>query len=143
MGAVAVVKHEFTPTSKVKMDGKRQEAYPRKLWSSLIVWNIDHPANTNLSLNDVNHRDGRWLHTFSWLKDNQINSLSERWNWVPDISPTLDKEYELRDIGALHFTQGGPWFENCRGVKHGDLWLLEQAHYVASLGLIDKDKIRI
>ena len=142
-GAVAVVKHEFVPRSHMKMDNKRQEGYPKKLWSSLIVWNLDHKSNEVLSLSDVNTREGRWLHNFSWLKEGEINPLSERWNWIPDVSPTLDKKMELRDIGALHFTEGGPWLENCRGVKHGDLWLLEQAHYIASMGRINKDKIRL
>ena len=28
---------------------------------------------------------------------------------------------------AVHFTRGGPWFDNWRDVDYGDLWLAERA----------------
>ena len=33
------VKHKYEPTNKKKMNGKEQHAYPRKNWSSLIMFN--------------------------------------------------------------------------------------------------------
>ena len=53
---LSVVKHEHEPTRSVKMMEQAQNAYPRKNWSSVMLFNCDHPANRRLSLWDVNHR---------------------------------------------------------------------------------------
>ena len=37
--AVMVVKHDYTPQEGTKMDGQLQMPYPRKNWSSMILWN--------------------------------------------------------------------------------------------------------
>ena len=39
---IHVVKHKYEPKDKVKMDGKEQHTYPRKNWSSLIMFNCGH-----------------------------------------------------------------------------------------------------
>lgn len=117
--AVYVVKHEHTPTAAVKMDGQPQQSYPRKNWSSVVLWNCDHPANRRLTVGDVNARTGRELHRFYWLADSEIGELSPRWNWLVGEQP--------RPPGAkvAHFTQGGPFTP---GWQAGDgefdaLWL--------------------
>ena len=47
--AVSCVKHDYTPPEGVKMDGQRQLAYPRKNWSSMVVWNCGHKANRKIT----------------------------------------------------------------------------------------------
>lgn len=114
--AVMVVKHPNLPESGVKMDGQAQVAYPRKNWSSVILWNCDHPANQRLSLQDVNERPGRDLHAFYWLADSEIGSLSPDWNWLVGVreKPLFPK--------IAHFTLGGPWLPGWNGAEHDELW---------------------
>jgi lipopolysaccharide biosynthesis glycosyltransferase len=62
--AVMVVKHDYTPEEGVKMDGQRQLPYPRKNWSSMILWNCGHPSNKKVDLDIVNSESGQFLHRF-------------------------------------------------------------------------------
>ena len=80
--AVYCVKHDYTPKEKHKMDGQKQTIYPRKNWSSLILFNCSHSSNKRLSVDLVNSETGSFLHQFKWLKDSEIGSLDERWNWL-------------------------------------------------------------
>ena len=117
--AVMVVKHPPLEDEGTKMDGALQVRYPRKNWSSVILWNCDHPANQRLSLQDVNERPGRDLHRFYWLADSEIGSLSPDWNWLVGVQP---KPLAPK---IAHFTLGGPWFPGWTGAEHDELWLAE------------------
>jgi hypothetical protein len=116
--AVMVVKHDQEPDGRDKMDGQRQLAYGRKNWSSVILWNCDHPANKRLSLGDVQERRGLDLHQFYWLHDAEIGELPREWNWLVDVQekPQAPK--------IAHFTLGTPEV----GVlsDHSQLWLEAQ-----------------
>ena len=48
--AIYCVQHDYTPKERHKMDGQKQTLYPRKNWSSFIVYNCDHPSNIQLTL---------------------------------------------------------------------------------------------
>lgn len=115
--AVMVVKHPQLDGGGTKMDGVPQERYARKNWSSVILWNCDHPANLRLTLSDVNERPGRDLHRFYWLADSEIGELPDEWNWLVNVrtKPMSPK--------IAHFTMGGPWFGGWDGAEHDDLWL--------------------
>lgn len=115
--AVMVVKHGALSGNGTKMDGQTQLAYPRKNWSSVILWNADHPANKRLSLQDVNERPGRDLHAFYWLADSEIGELAPEWNWLVGVQ---EKPVEPK---IAHFTLGGVWLPNWRGAEHDDLWV--------------------
>lgn len=120
--AVMVVKHDYSYSSNteaVKMDGCKQERYFRKNWSSLILWNCNHPANKSLTLEHVNFMSGSWLHAFSWLKDEEIGGLPQEWNWLEGHS---DKSIAPKNI---HYTRGGPWFKNYKKVDYAKEWLAE------------------
>src|SRR6266567_8880508 len=54
--AVMVVKHDQRPAEATKMDSQIQTAYPRKNWSSVMVFNTDHPSHKRITLHDVNTR---------------------------------------------------------------------------------------
>ena len=111
--ALSVVKHDFKPTSAKKMDNVEQHAYNKKLWSALMFFDVTHPRNHSLSKEDVNCTDGRLLHQFFWLAEDDIGSISEGWNFIPDHSET---RVDVADIGAVHYTEGGPClagYEDC------------------------------
>jgi len=112
--AVMCAHHDYTPTEGIKMDGQKQTVYPRKNWSSMMLINCSHPSNKKLTKELVNNPkiDGKYLHRFSWLNDSEIGELSHEWNWLVGWykEPTDGKPK------ALHYTEGGPWFEeyaNC------------------------------
>lgn len=115
--AVMVVKHPALPVEGVKMDGQPQVAYARKNWSSVVLWNCDHPANRRLSLQDVNQRPGRDLHRFYWLADEEIGALPPEWNWLVGV------QLEPANLAIAHFTLGGPWLPNWVPAPGDDLWL--------------------
>ena len=73
--AVMVVQHDYQPKEAVKMDGKPQAAYPRKNWSSLMLFNCGHPANAALTPEVVNRETGAFLHRFQWLSDDQLSLI--------------------------------------------------------------------
>jgi hypothetical protein len=98
------------------MDGQAQVAYDRKNWSSVVLWNCDHPANARLSLADINERPGRDLHRFYWLADSEIGELPPAWNWLVNVRP------EPACVGIAHFTEGGPWLPTWRGAPNDELW---------------------
>lgn len=119
---IQVVKHDYRPPERSKMDGQHQQIYPRKNWSSLILWNTD---KVHLPVSVVNGWSGRKLHGFDWLADNQIGELPEAWNWLEghsseDIEPC-----------AVHFTRGGPWFLDWQNVAYADEWLAEEQGYTS------------
>jgi hypothetical protein len=118
--AVQVVKHDQRVVEELKMDGQFQTAYARKNWSSVVLWNCDHPANQRLSLTDVNSRRGIELHQFYWLNDAEIGELPPEWNWLVGVEP------KPADVKIAHFTLGGPFTKGWPGGKeHDQLWLDE------------------
>lgn len=117
--AVMLVKHDYRPQNTIKMDGKRQEYYPRKNWSSMVMFNCGHPKNQWLTPYHINQASGQELHRFSWLEDSDIGSVSPEWNWLVGW-------YHQPWDGvprALHYTEGGPWFDNYRDCEYSDVWL--------------------
>lgn len=120
--AVQVVHHDHRPVWETKMAGAQQTTYLRKNWSSVMLWNCDHPANQRLSLDDVNHRPGRDLHRFYWLHEQEIGHLPHTHNWLVGEQPM-----PARPVIA-HFTNGGPWLSpHWGGAAHDDIWLAARA----------------
>jgi len=116
--ALMCVKHDYVPRAAMKMDGQKQVAYPRKNWSSCVLWNCSHSANHIVTPNIVNAGTGAYLHRFQWLDDEMIGDLPLEWNW-------LEGEYDKpKTIPAIiHYTNGGPWFEDHTGCDYGQEWL--------------------
>lgn len=119
--AVSCVQHDYTPRETTKMDGRVQSAYPRKNWSSLMVFSASHPACRTLTPALVNTAKPAFLHRMGWAADPEIGSLDPRWNWLEGWNKP-----GASIPGAVHFTRGGPWFEQWRGVDYADLWLAER-----------------
>lgn len=116
--AVACVQHDYQPKDDVKMDGKVQTTYPRKNWSSFMLFNCAHPSTRQLTPERINRESGAYLHRMQWADDSQIGSIPVSWNWLEGWN---DKPAEGRP-NAVHFTRGGPWFKNYQDVDYGDAW---------------------
>lgn len=126
--AVMVVKHDYTPPEGEKMDGKKQLPYPRKNWSSMILWNCGHPSNKKLTPELVNSETGQFLHRFQWLRDDEIGELSHEYNWLVGHY----KEPKDGSPKAIHYTLGGPWFDNYKHCEYGYHWEKARAEMVQS-----------
>ena len=125
--AVYCVKHDYTPKEKHKMDGQKQTIYPRKNWSSFILFNCSHPSNKQLTVNLVNSETGSFLHQFKWLKDSEIGSLDERWNWLEGWTSNHNNNKPF----AVHYTRGGPWFDEWQDVEFAREWINERDEYLS------------
>lgn len=123
--AVMVVKHDYTPKTSIKMDGQKQVNYPRKNWSSVILWNCEHPSNQRLIPSLLNSLSAAHLHRFNWLDDKEIGEIPLEWNF-------LIGEYEPEDFGFeldkfpypanLHYTLGCPFMEGYENCDYAKLW---------------------
>lgn len=101
--AVAVCQHEYHPKTKTKMGGKAQSSYPRKNWSSLMVFSNSHFHCRSLTPDFVSRAEASHLQQLRW--SDRIGSLPIEWNW-------LAGEYvENPEAKILHYTLGGPWFD--------------------------------
>lgn len=119
--AVYVVQHDYQPKEGIKYLNTVQYAYPRKNWSSVVLWDCGHPSNAVVTADFVNTATPLDLHRFTWLKDEEIGELNVRWNW-------LVGEYDEppADVKNVHWTVGGPYFEEFRNVHFADEWYAER-----------------
>lgn len=115
--AVWVCQHEYVPREGPKFLGEKQIAYPRKNWSSLMLFN--NAKCRTLTPHYVNTASPSELHRFAWLEDRQIGSLPLEWNWLVG---EYDKNPEAK---VLHYTRGGPWFSEFAECDHADEWFRE------------------
>jgi hypothetical protein len=84
--------------------------YPKKLWSSLMLFNCAHPDCANLTPEIVNTKSGQWLHQFYWT-DN-IGKIPHTYNWCEGSCDYCSEASETIDEAKVtHFTRGGPWLE--------------------------------
>lgn len=116
--ALACVKHDFRPKNATKMDGKRQTTYPRKNWSSFMLFNCSHPSTRQLTVERVNRESGAYLHGMRWAADHEIGSIPTTWNWLEGWNEPPARGRPR----AVHFTNGGPWFEEWRDVTYAREW---------------------
>jgi hypothetical protein len=124
--ALYVVKHDYEPRDDVKYLNTVQYKYPRKNWSSVVLWNCGHPANRAVDVPYVNTASAMDLHRFKWLADEDIGELNVRWNW-------LVGEYDEppKDVKNVHWTVGGPYFHEYKDCDFSDEWRqqLEKINY--------------
>lgn len=115
--AVLVCQHDYVPKTERKFLGQVQTKYPRKNWSSLMIFNNQRCAH--LTPEYVNTASGLDLHRFNWLEDGQIGDLPLEWNW-------LVGEYDYKpDAKIVHYTLGGPYFDEYRDCDYADEWRAE------------------
>lgn len=116
--AVACVQHTYTNCpSKTKMDGMEQKWYPRKNWSSLMVFNCSHWHCKTLIPYVVNTATPRYLHRLEWTVDDCTGSIPHTYNYLVGYYNTHKRP------AAIHFTDGGPWHKDYINVPFADKWL--------------------
>ncbi len=110
------------------MDNQVQTQYPRKNWSSFMLFNGSHPEVKALTPEIVNTAQPSFLHRFGWLQDESIGELPLAWNFLVGEYPLSSKLPH-----AIHYTNGGPWFEQWRNVDYANLWCDEQDRFLESI----------
>ena len=124
--AVMCVHHDHRPPESSKMEQQAQSIYPRKNWSSMVLYNCAHPKNRALTPEFINRQTGSFLHRFMWLDDSEIGSVPETWNWLEGWCRKPSQGFPK----AVHYTRGGPWYEHWREVEYASLWLAEEQDLV-------------
>jgi len=86
-----------------------------------MLWNCSHSSNLKVSPEFVELSKPATLHRFLWLHDKEIGSIDKKWNW-------LVGEYEdpLVDVANIHWTIGGPYFDEYKNVDFEDEWFIER-----------------
>lgn len=105
--AVACVKYKFDkPIIETKFNGEKNVPYPKKLWSSMMIFNNGHEDCRKLTPEVVNTQTGQYLHQFEWT--DKISEIPERWI----ITEGYDTIEEKPRAFAIHYTRGGPWIKD-------------------------------
>jgi lipopolysaccharide biosynthesis glycosyltransferase len=113
---VQVVKHDYKTKMTKKYLGAKNEDYPRKNWSSVILWNCSSYPNRKLTPDFIQQSTGAELHRFTWLDDERVGELPREWNWLPDeYGPNTDAK-------LLHYTLGTPCFHEFATTPQGEEW---------------------
>lgn len=119
--AVQVVKHDHKPAESKKFLDQPQSQYEKKNWSSVILFN--NAKCKALTTDYVNTASGLELHQFKWLGDDSlIGEIPPRWNHLVDYDPELPED----EVSLLHYTEGGPYFEDYANCGYADVWLAER-----------------
>ena len=118
---VMVVKHDYQTRMAEKYLGSPNQNYPRKNWSSVILWNCANFPTKRLTPEFVSQATGQYLHRFQWLEDHRIGALPPEWNWLPD-------EYGANhEAKLLHWTLGAPCFKEFVDTAQADQWHREHS----------------
>ena len=113
--AVMVAQHDYTPRDAVKFLGNVQTAYPKKNWSSVVLFN--NARCTALTPAFVDTATGLELHQFKWLADEGlIGALPLDWNWLVGEYP------HNPEAKIAHFTRGGPYFPAYADSDYAEEW---------------------
>ncbi len=116
--AVHVCQHDYVPKTERKFLDQVQTRYPRKNWSSLMVFN--NALCRSLDAGYVSSASGLELHRFAWTSDARIGALPLEWNW-------LVGEYDYNPAAKIvHYTLGGPYFDDYRDCDYAAEWFAER-----------------
>jgi len=113
---VYVVKHDYTPVSETKFLDNPQHKYPRKNWSSVMLFNCDSSACQRLTNQFVVEATPSVLHQFKWCQDDRIGEIGHEWNHLvgeADHNP---------DAKIVHFTNGIPVFKGLGRQEFSKEW---------------------
>jgi hypothetical protein len=118
--AVMCVHHDYKTKTTTKYLGSKNADYPRKNWSSVVLWNCGHPANRVVTPDFVMKATGAQLHRFTWLDDSLIGEIPKEWNWLPDEFGANPK------AKLLHWTLGTPCFHEYAHAPMASEWHREK-----------------
>ena len=125
--AVMVAKHNYLSRFSKKYLGNINQNYPRKNWSSLILWNCAHPKHKILTPDFISNQTGKFLHRFSWLEDEDIGDLPKDWNWLAIEYP------ENKNAKLIHYTLGTPCFKEYWDCDMSDIWHANQKRVLSGM----------
>ncbi len=79
LDAVTVVKHNISPEQlkDEKMNGKKQVWYPKKNWSSMMLFNCEHPKTRALTPEVVSEAPASYLHGLEWTWDASVGEVDK------------------------------------------------------------------
>ena len=106
------VKHKYKPRDGTKFLKEKQFIYPKKNWSSFMLFN--NKKCKILTPKFISKAHGLDLHQFKWTSENLIGSLPKNWNVL------IGEQKIPKKFNALHYTLGGPYFNKyskCEGSK--------------------------
>jgi len=101
----------------MKMDGQMQHVYPRKNWSSVMLFN--NSKCKMLTPDIVNTETPMYLHRMLWA-DDKIGSLPPKFNFLAGYY-----DFEEEQPILIHYTDGGPWFKEYSNCSYSELWKQE------------------
>ncbi|MCC7487909.1 MAG: glycosyltransferase, partial [Burkholderiales bacterium] len=116
--AVLVCQHDYVPKTERKFLDQVQTKYPRKNWSSVMLFN--NPRCAALTPEYVNTASGLDLHRFRWLNDEEIGGIPLEWNWLVGEYPRNPQ------AKIVHYTLGGPYFDEYRDCDYAAEWFEER-----------------
>lgn len=131
---VFVVKHDYTPKTDTKFLGNKQHVYPKKNWSSVMLFNCMNTASKKLTPEIVNTKSGKYLHQFEWTNEDRIGPLNKAWNH-------LVGEYDPNSQAKIvHFTLGTPCFHGYEQQEYAKEWFneLERMQHATNFGELPK-----
>jgi len=109
------------PEEETKFLGQAQTRFEKKNWSSVMLMNCGRC--TALTPEYVNTASGLELHRFHWLDSEAlIGEIPHRWNHLVDYDPAVP----TAQVSNLHYTTGGPYFDDYRDCGYADLWFAER-----------------
>lgn len=124
--AVQVVKHNYRTKHPRKYVGTmmecRNDDYPRKQWSSVMLINCGHFRWRQMTPENVEKMSGPELHRFSWIPDELIGELPSAWNWL------AQEHGENPEAKLIHYTAGVPAFPHYFDTPMADAWRKEASH---------------
>jgi lipopolysaccharide biosynthesis glycosyltransferase len=103
-GAVSCVQHSYATKATRKYLNNNNSDYPRKNWSSLMLFNCEHEACKKLTPEYIDCSSGKHLHRFEWCKDEDIEALPMEWNYLVGEYP------DRSGMHVYHYTLGTPCF---------------------------------
>lgn len=119
--AVMCTKHNHVPKEDVKFLGKAQTQYEKKNWSSFMLMNCGKCEA--LTPEYVNTASGLDLHRFRWLpSEDLIGDIPLNWNYLADCGQPMS----LEKIQNIHYTNGGPYFNEYANCEHANIWFKER-----------------
>lgn len=119
--AVMCVKHNHVPRESSKFHNEKQTTYGKKNWSSVMLFN--NAKCRSLSPEFVNAASGLELHQFKWLGDDGlIGELPAGWNHL------VGYDKPCADVANVHYTSGGPYFNEFVTCDYADPWFEEKQH---------------
>jgi hypothetical protein len=122
--AVMCVQHDHQPRETVKFLGAAQTSYEKKNWSSVMLFN--NARCRALTPEYVNTASGLELHQFKWLGDDAlVGELPRQWNHL------VGYYNEDPNASNVHYTLGGPYFDEYRGCEFAGEWFRERQAMLA------------